>query len=128
MPDGRAITFLDARQGIVTRTAGSDFGDFLVWRKDGFPSYELAVTADDHAMNVTEVVRGADLLTSTARQILLYEALSWNTPRWCHCDLVRDETGKRLAKRAAGLSFTGSTRERSRPCGTHGSWEAEWGS
>ena len=77
----------------------------MVWRKDGFPAYELAVVADDHAMNITEVVRGADLLLSTARQILLYRALQWTIPTWAHAALVVDEKGQRLAKRSQGLSI-----------------------
>jgi glutamyl-tRNA synthetase len=105
VPDGRVITFDDALQGRVSRTAGVDFGDFVVWRRDDLPAYELAVVADDHAMEIAEVVRGADLLTSTARQILLHEALGWPTPRWCHADLVRDATGRRLAKRTGGLAI-----------------------
>jgi glutamyl-tRNA synthetase len=105
VPDGRTIAFTDGRRGEVRYTAGTDFGDFLVWRKDGFPSYELAVVADDHAMQITEVVRGEDLLMSTARQLLLYEALGWPTPRFYHCPLVRDESGRRMAKRHASLSL-----------------------
>ncbi len=105
VPDSRAITFIDGRSGSVTRTAGDEFGDFLVWRKDGLPSYELAVVTDDHAMQITEVVRGEDLLTSTARQLLLYEALGWPPPAFYHCELVRDEQGVRLAKRSAAVSL-----------------------
>ncbi|MGC4004560.1 MAG: glutamate--tRNA ligase family protein [Pirellulales bacterium] len=105
VPDGRTIRFHDERLGGLERTAGVDFGDFLIWRKDGFPSYEAAVVADDHAMRITEVVRGEDLLTSTARQLLLYETLGWTPPRWYHCELVRDECGHRLAKRTAALSI-----------------------
>lgn len=105
VPDGRMIEFIDGRCGLIRRVAGIDFGDFLVWRKDGFPSYELAVVADDHAMQITEVVRGEDLLTSTARQLLLYEALGWQPPAFYHCPLVQDETGARLAKRSAALSL-----------------------
>ena len=105
VPDGRAIVFHDGRLGEVRRTAGIDFGDFLVWRKDGFPSYELAVVADDHAMRISEVVRGEDLLTSTARQLLLYETLGWRPPEFYHCPLIRDEAGARLAKRTAALSL-----------------------
>lgn len=99
VPDGEDLYFEDGRCGPQHRIAGKDFGDFLVWRKDGFPSYELAVVADDHAMQITEVVRGEDLLTSTARQILLYRALGWVAPEWYHCPLICDAEGHRLAKR-----------------------------
>jgi glutamyl-tRNA synthetase len=68
-------------------------------------AYELAVVADDHAMEIEEVVRGEDLLTSTARQILLYESLGWRPPAWCHAPLVRDAAGRRLAKRAGSLAI-----------------------
>jgi len=105
VPDGRVIEFCDAVQGTVRRTAGADFGDFVVWRRDDLAAYELAVVADDHAMEIAEVVRGADLLTSTARQILLYEALGWQPPAWCHAPLVCDASGRRLAKRTAGLAI-----------------------
>ena len=105
VPDGETITFIDALQGPQAFVAGKDFGDFLVWRKDGFPAYELSVVADDHAMGITEVVRGADLLLSTARQILLYRALCWLEPIWAHTPLVVDAQGRRLAKRTAGLSI-----------------------
>jgi len=105
VPDGRVIEFEDGRLGAVRRTAGIDFGDFVVWRRDDLAAYELAVVADDHAMEIEEVVRGEDLLTSTARQILLYEALGWKPPRWFHAPLVVDAAGQRLAKRAGGLAI-----------------------
>jgi len=105
VPDGEVIRFDDALQGPQSFQAGQDFGDFLVWRKDGFPSYELAVVADDHDMEITEVVRGADLLLSTARQLLLYRALGWVPPSWAHAPLVLDQAGQRLSKRAEGLSI-----------------------
>jgi glutamyl-tRNA synthetase len=105
VPDGRAIAFDDARAGRVVRTAGIDFGDFVVWRREGLAAYELAVVTDDHLMGIEEVVRGDDLLTSTARQILLYEALGWRPPAWCHLPLVRDAEGRRLAKRSGGLAI-----------------------
>ncbi len=101
VPDGEAIRFVDGRCGPTARVAGVDLGDFLVWRRDGYPSYELAVVADDHAMRISEVVRGEDLLTSTARQLLLYRALGWTPPAFFHCPLMRDESGRRLAKRSA---------------------------
>lgn len=105
VPDGRVIEFADAMAGTVRRTAGVDFGDFVVWRRGDFAAYELAVVADDHAMEIEEVVRGADLLTSTARQLLVYEALGWATPSFVHAPLVCDASGRRLAKRfgAAGI-------------------------
>ena len=100
-----SIEFDDALAGRVRRTAGIDFGDFVVWRRDDLPAYELAVVADDHAMRIAEVVRGADLLTSTARQLLLYETLGWTAPAFCHVPLVLDAAGRRLAKRTGGLAI-----------------------
>jgi len=105
--EGEVITFSDVRKGEVSFTAGVDFGDFGIWRRDNVPAYELAVVADDIAMGITEVVRGEDLLLSTARQILLYRALGAVPPAWCHEPLVRDENGRRLAKRHAALSLRG---------------------
>lgn len=99
VPDGRIIHFTDENYGPQEFEAGKDFGDFLIWRRDGIPSYELAVVVDDHLMGITEVVRGADLLKSTARQLLIYQALGWNPPKFYHCDLVYDEHGRPLSKR-----------------------------
>lgn len=103
--DGETISFVDERQAEQTFTAGRDFGDFLVWRRDDVPSYQLAVVVDDALMRVTEVVRGADLLVSTARQILLQRALHHATPAYYHCDLMTDESGVRLSKRHDALSL-----------------------
>jgi glutamyl-tRNA synthetase len=105
VPDGEAVEFLDGRFGAQSFFAGQDFGDFLIWRKDGVPAYQLAVAVDDAAMEITEVVRGADLLKSTARQILLCRALGLTEPAWHHCPLVLDENGQRLAKRSEALSL-----------------------
>lgn len=105
VPDGEAVEFHDGHFGPQRFVAGSDFGDFLVWRRDDVPSYQLACVADDAAMCITEVVRGADLLKSTARQILLYRALGLETPKWYHCLLVTDASGDRLAKRHDALSI-----------------------
>jgi glutamyl-tRNA synthetase len=98
VPDGRALRFLDTGFGAQSFVAGKDFGDFLVWRKDDQPSYQLAVVVDDAAMRISEVVRGGDLLVSTARQLLLYEALALTPPHFHHCFLVTDKRGIRLAK------------------------------
>lgn len=105
VPDGDPIAFDDLHQGAQSYVAGRDFGDFVVWRRDDVPAYQLAVVADDAAMQITEVVRGADLLKSTARQLLLIRALGLPIPAYYHCDLVRDETGVRLAKRHDALSL-----------------------
>lgn len=105
VPDAESISFLDQNAGPVEKNTLRDFGDFLVWNRDDIPAYELAVVVDDIAMGITEVVRGADLLTSTARQILLYRAFGATPPAWFHCPLVRDAEGRRLAKRTGGLSL-----------------------
>lgn len=99
VPEGRTVRFRDRLHGDMAYVAGKDFGDFIVWRREDLPAYQLAVVADDHAMGITEVIRGADLLVSTARQILLYEALQWEVPAWAHFDLIRDRNGRRLSKR-----------------------------
>jgi glutamyl/glutaminyl-tRNA synthetase len=105
VPDGEEICFDDLHLGARQFVAGRDFGDFVVWRRDDVPAYQLAVVVDDAAMKITEVVRGADLLKSTARQILLFRALGLEAPDYYHCDLVRDESGVRLAKRHDSLSI-----------------------
>jgi glutamyl-tRNA synthetase len=105
VPDGEVVRFVDARRGPQAFTAGADFGDFVVWRRDDVPAYELAVVADDVAMGITEVVRGDDLLRSTARQLLVYRALGATPPSWYHLPLVRDAAGRRLAKRHGALSI-----------------------
>jgi glutamyl-tRNA synthetase len=105
VPDGEAIEFDDLNLGPQRFVAGRDFGDFVVWRRDGVPSYQLACVADDASMRITEVVRGEDLLKSTARQILLYRALSLDPPAWFHCRLITDSNGRRLAKRHDALSL-----------------------
>jgi glutamyl-tRNA synthetase len=95
VPDGEVIEFEDQNLGPQRFVAGVDFGDFVAWR----------CVADDVAMGITEVVRGADLLKSTARQILMYRALELTPPQWFHCRLVVDHHGRRLAKRHDALSL-----------------------
>jgi glutamyl-queuosine tRNA(Asp) synthetase len=116
VPDGEMLRFVDSRVGEQTAIAGKDFGDFIIWRKDNVPAYQLAVAVDDAAMGVTEVVRGEDLLKSTFRQLLIYRALGAEPPEFRHAPLIMDESGKRLAKRDASLSLrslrdTGATPE-----------------
>ena len=105
VPDGEELRYVDERLGKQNAIAGTDFGDFIIWRKDDVPAYQLAVVVDDAAMGITEVVRGEDLLISTFRQLLIYRALGLTPPKFYHCALVKDESGKRLAKRHAGLSL-----------------------
>ena len=105
VPDGETIFFVDGHFGPQQFVAGKDFGDFVVWRQDGVPAYQLAVVVDDAAMQITEVVRGADLLLSTARQLLIYRALDLAPPAFFHCPLLTDERGQRLAKRHESLSL-----------------------
>jgi glutamyl-tRNA synthetase len=96
---------VDNHVGRQSFVAGRDFGDFVVWRRDDVPAYQLAVTLDDAHMQITEVVRGADLLKSTARQLLLFEALGYAAPDYYHCTLVRDTSGMRMAKRHDSASI-----------------------
>lgn len=105
VPDGEVISFCDENLGEQQFVAGHDFGDFVVWRPDDVPAYQLACVVDEAAMQITEVVRGADLLVSTARQILLFRALGLAIPAFYHCELMRDERGERLAKRHDSLSL-----------------------
>lgn len=104
VPEGLAVTFNDRCSGMNTKVAAIDFGDFLVWRKDDTPSYQLATVVDDIDFGISEVVRGADLIKSTFRQLLLYRALQKPSPAFFHCPLVRDSRGIRLAKRHDSLS------------------------
>ena len=105
VPDGEEMRYVDLRLGEQRAIAGKDFGDFIIWRKDGVPAYQLVVVVDDAAMQVTEVVRGEDLLLSTFRQLLIYRALSASAPQFYHTELIVDSLGRRLAKRHASLSL-----------------------
>jgi glutamyl-tRNA synthetase len=104
VPDGERMEFVDANVGAFERVALKDFGDFVVWSRDDIPAYELAVVVDDIDAGITEVVRGVDLLTSSARQALIVRALSAERPGTFHTPLVVDEAGRRLAKRSGGWS------------------------
>ena len=104
-PEHETVRFEDLAAGPQAFRTGSDFGDFIAWRKDGAPAYQLAVVVDDAAMKITEVVRGRDLLASTAQQLLLYRALGLTPPDFYHCPLVKDPSGQRLAKRTGAHSL-----------------------
>jgi glutamyl-tRNA synthetase len=124
VPDGETITFVDQRMGPQRYVAGKDFGDFLIWRRDDIPSYQLAVVVDDAAMQISEVVRGEDLQKSTARQILLQRALGFPTAQYFHCELMRDERGERLAKRHDALSLRALRAMGKTPAELRKSWQS----
>ena len=108
------VTFNDGHLGELTEYLPTDCGDFLLCRSDGLFAYQLAVVVDDAAMGITEVVRGADLLSSTPRQILLYELLGWEAPEFFHFPLLLSSDGRRLSKRGGDLGLA-SLRERYTP-------------
>lgn len=98
------ISFHDGIAGHM-KYDGDELGDFVVKRADGMFSYQLAVTVDDAAMHITDVLRGADLLDSTPRQLALYEALGLKPPSFAHVPLVVDDHGERLSKRDKSLTL-----------------------
>ena len=108
------VTFTDGHLGEVTEYLPTDCGDFLLRRSDGLFAYQLAVVVDDAAMGVTEVVRGADLLCSTPRQLLLYALLGWKAPEFFHFPLLLSPDGRRLSKRDGDLGLA-ALRERYTP-------------
>ena len=94
-----AICFEDAIQGPVRENLLDTVGDFVIWRADGLPAYQLAAVVDDAYQAVSEVVRGADLLDSTARQIYLQGCLDLPTPAYAHHPVALDQGGQKLSKR-----------------------------
>jgi glutamyl-tRNA synthetase len=104
VPPG-ALAFEDGVHGPCTVDVAAQTGDFVIFRADGIAAYQLAVALDDAAMGVTDVVRGDDLLPSTARQLHVLRALGLPAPRYAHVPLVVGEDGERLAKRHGALSL-----------------------
>jgi glutamyl-tRNA synthetase len=109
-----AWCFEDGVHGQVCQDVATVVGDFVVRRNDGVASYQLAVVVDDAASGITDVLRGDDLLTSTPRQLQIYEALGLKAPRFWHVPLVLGEDGRRLAKREGAFAVA-ELRERGRP-------------
>ncbi len=97
--DHRMMSFHDRVIGEIRQDLASDVGDFVIRRMDGFTAYQLAVVVDDQAQGITDIVRGADLLWSTPRQIYLQRLLGFRTPRYAHIPLVIDREGRKLSKR-----------------------------
>ncbi|MEQ1774747.1 MAG: tRNA glutamyl-Q(34) synthetase GluQRS [Burkholderiales bacterium] len=141
LPEGRApratrvrtngvpITFDDAIQGAITQNLERDVGDFVVWRADGLFAYQLAVVVDDAEQGITDVVRGADLLDSTPRQIYLQQLLDLPAPRYAHLPVAVNARGEKLSKQtlAKPIDTTQPAREIVRALRFLGQpVEAEW--
>ena len=114
--NGGVERFEDALHGLVEQDVAQEIGDFVIRRIDGVASYQLAVVVDDALSGITHVLRGEDLLSSTARQLQLQRALGYPTPKYAHVPLLMQGDGKRLAKRdgastVAGLRERGWSRE-----------------
>lgn len=103
--DDRPVTFDDRVYGPITERVDLAVGDFVLKRRDGLYAYQLAVVVDDLAMGIDDVVRGADLLASTARQIQLIEALGGTAPAYAHVPLVVNAGKEKLSKRDRGLTL-----------------------
>ncbi len=100
------ISFIDAIQGEVTQNLALDIGDFILKRKDGLFAYQLAVVVDDALQGITHVVRGADLLNSTPRQIYLQQLLDFTTPHYAHVPMVVNAQGEKLSKQTLANPIT----------------------
>lgn len=103
VPEGTRVSFDDGLQGMVEQHIDREVGDVVLRRADGFWAYQLAVVVDDADQAITDVVRGADLLDSTPRQILLQRTLGLPTPRHLHLPLIVDAHGNKLSKSMASL-------------------------
>lgn len=108
VPD-REVTIHDRLQGRHAQCLAADVGDFVVWRSDGRPAYQLAVVVDDAAAGVTDVVRGADLLDNTPRQLFLMERLRLPAPRYLHVPVVARRDGGKLSKSDAATAILATT-------------------
>jgi len=98
VPEDMEITFEDLVKGPV-KFQSNDFGDFVIMKRDGIPTYQFAVVVDDHTMDITHVLRGDDHLTNTPKQLMIYEALGFPIPEFAHMSLIVDFDGKKLSKR-----------------------------
>ncbi len=113
--NGNPVAFNDVVMGALTENVAETTGDFVLKRRDGVYAYQLAVVVDDIDMGITEIVRGADLLDSTARQIQLIDALGGDIPTYAHLPLVVNENGDKLSKRNEAITLAELRAEGVRP-------------
>ncbi|MBU3695755.1 tRNA glutamyl-Q(34) synthetase GluQRS [Dechloromonas sp.] len=106
--DDQSLAFEDRLQGTVSQCLESDVGDFVLRRADGLWAYQLAVTVDDEFQQISDVVRGADLLASTPRQIHLQRCLGYRTPRYAHLPVAANAAGEKLSKQTLARALDGS--------------------
>lgn len=104
--DSKCISFTDLVQGNISQTLNSDIGDFIVKRADGLFAYQLAVVVDDAAQGITHIVRGADLLDSTPRQIYLQQKLCYPQPQYAHIPVASNAAGEKLSKQTLAKPIT----------------------
>jgi len=104
-PGHDLISFIDRLNGEMRQLLASESGDFVLRRADGYWAYQLAVVVDDALQGVTDVVRGADLLDSTPRQVYLQHLLGYPTPRYLHVPVLRNDAGEKLSKQTGALSI-----------------------
>jgi len=105
------FSFADRLQGVFSQQLAAEVGDFVIWRKDDWPAYQLAVVLDDIAQGVTDIVRGADLLDSTPRQLYLYQLLGEKPPRYLHVPLLTQTDGRKLGKSFRSKALTATPPE-----------------
>ncbi|MCQ6563624.1 glutamate--tRNA ligase [Paenibacillus mendelii] len=98
VPDGKTYTFNDMVKGAISFES-EGFGDFVIVKKDGIPTYNYAVAVDDHLMAISHVLRGEDHISNTPRQLMIYEAFGWEPPQFGHMTLIVNENRKKLSKR-----------------------------
>lgn len=89
----------DGIQGTINGRAWDTIENISIWRRDGIPTYPLAVVVDDNIMGITDIIRGFDLATNTAQQLFLMDKLGWKRPRYAHVPVVTDRQGEKLSKR-----------------------------
>src|SRR5699024_230933 len=98
VPENKTYTFTDIVRGDITFES-SDFGDWVIVKKDGIPTYNFAVAIDDHLMGITHVLRGEEHISNTPRQMMVYESFDWEPPKFGHMTLILNEERKKLSKR-----------------------------